>query len=95
MAVTDPTLVRLTAEVDRAVAALRAYVGGAPAGPEPQPDLVSLKDAQAEFRKSNRQLRRWAKEEDLGRLVEGQWYLSRSLVLQHKNVQACLATMSK
>ena len=81
----DPTLVRLTAEVDRAVAALRAYVEGAPADPED--DFVSLKDGVVEFGRSIRQLRRWATEEDLGAFIGGRWHLSRSLVRRHKLVR--------
>ena len=84
LAAPDPTLCRLVAEVDRATAALRAYVERPAA--EPESDLVALRDAEVEFGRSNKQLRRWVKEEGLGVEVDGKLFLKRSLVLQYKSV---------
>ena len=80
----DPTLARLVADVDRATAALRAYVTGEPI--EPEDDLVSLRDAEREFNRSADTCRRWARDEALGELIDGRWFLRRSLVERHKRV---------
>ncbi len=78
----DPVLARLVQDVDAATAALKAYVAGS--SPSEADDLVSLKDAEREFDRSNDTLRRWASQEGLGELVEGRWHIRRSMVRQFK-----------
>ena len=72
----DPVLARLMADVDRSMAALKAYLAGEPEGD----DLVPLRQAEREFHRSNDTVRRWAKEEGLGVERNGRWYLRRSMV---------------
>lgn len=50
----------------------------------PVGDLVPLRVAAVEFRKSVDTVRRWAVDEGLGEKIDGQWYLNRSLALRHK-----------
>ena len=80
----DPVLCRLVAAVDRATADLRAYIERPVA--DPDSDLVALRDAEVEFSRSNKQLRRWVKDEGLGVEIDGKLFLKRSLVLQYKLV---------
>ena len=80
----DPVLSRLIANANASLEALTAYVAGETVSPKD--DLVSLKDAEVEFRRSNDTCRRWAREEDLGVEINGRWFLSRSLVRRHKAV---------
>ena len=77
----DPTLIRLAEEAARAARALQDYIAGAHV--EPEDDLVSLKDAEVEFRISNDTARRWAKLKGLGIERDGRLYLRRSLVRHH------------
>ena len=82
----DPVLARLVEDAARATAALQAYITGAPA--DAASDLVPLRDAQAEFSRSEDTVRRWARDEGLGEIVNGKWHLRRSAVLRHKFAQS-------
>ncbi|RYC29181.1 hypothetical protein D3273_25285 [Lichenibacterium minor] len=86
----DPILARLAARAASAMAtaaaataAVQAYLETGVV--EQEDDLVSLKDAETEYRRSNDTLRRWATEEELGVKVAGKWFLSRSLVRRFKS----------
>ncbi len=72
-----------TAAAAAATASLLAYVETGVASPEG--DLVSLRDAEAEFGISNLTARRWAKDKNLGVEMDGKLYLSRSLVRRYKS----------
>ena len=81
---TDPTLVELLADIDRAQANLRAYLSGS-AMPT---DLLTLKQIAHEFCRSEDTARRWAIDEGLGVKIGGRWMISRAVVNRHKLMRA-------
>lgn len=67
------------AAAQRLVAELEALSTAGPVGASP-PDLIPLKVAQAEYGVSEKTVRRWATELDLGEKRCGRWFLSRRRV---------------
>jgi hypothetical protein len=50
-------------------------------------DLISLKEAEGEFRISNDTARRWAADLELGEIIGGRWFLSRRKVRSYRRTR--------